>query len=373
MFNEEGRTINDTSQKRQEPPFIESIRTILAALPGYRFAAACAGRILQWSSRPLFRLAIRVLLTLLFVVLVNRSIAGADLAALMRSVSPPGLLAALFLGAGSFYFQVLRWQCILAGHDLPAGAGVALRTIFRGFFLGFVTPGRMGELFRAMHLDPHRKLATMAATVEERFCSVVVTVFAGMVGMVLLWGGLGVPPFMPLAAASILFTVGFILFTGLLLGGAGSMVFRLPVLRRLQPVLVHFERYRSLPFGRLGVYSIAAHLLLLLQVALLFSMFGERDLPLTMAALAQAFSFMLLLPFFIANIGLREYAFSFFLARAHHSDCGSFSCSAVALGVATIILFVNIILPAAIGLFWVYLDKQADQRIAIKEDNDDAT
>jgi len=306
-------------------------------------------------------------------VLVNKSIARADLADLTRSVSPTGLCGALLLGAGSFYFQVLRWRCILWIHAFPASTGIAVRTMFRGFFLGFVTPGRMGELFRAIHLDPTRKLATAAATIEERLCAVIVTVVAGAAAMLVQAGVLQRPVFMPLVAASVLFALLFLLAILLLKYGVRPVHEDLSLPGRVRSFLENPERGGKIPFFRLAGYSIAAHLLLLFQTALLFFMFGERDFLVGITAAAQAFSFMLLLPFFIANIGLREYAFSFFLAQTQELSCNGLSCGAVALGVATIILFVNIILPAAVGLIWVYLEKQADQRTAVKGDNGNAT
>jgi Lysylphosphatidylglycerol synthase TM region len=236
-----------------------------------------------------------------------------------------------------------------------------------------VTPGRLGELFRAIHLDPQRKLATAAATVEERFCAVVVTVAAGMGGMLLQRVVLDRPVFVPLVAASVLFTLALVLFVLLIKFGRTPATEDLSPLGRVRSFLKNPDRGGKIPYFRLAYYSVAAHMLLLLQTALLFSMFGERDLLVDFTAAAQAFAFMLLLPFFIANIGLREYAFSFFLARADRTAGGGLSCSAVALGVATIILFINIILPAAIGLFRVYLDRQADQRTAAEGDHDNAT
>ena len=347
---------------------------MFSTLPGYRQFSAAARWIAVYWSRPLFQVAVRGVLTLLFVVIVNKSVAGADLASLARSITPFGLISALVLGTASLYFQMLRWRCILRQHGLPSGTEVALRTMFKGFFLGFVTPGRMGELFRTLHLDPQRKIAGITATVEERFCAVAVTVGAGIVAMMVQRWILGRPLFFPLTTASVLFSAGVLLLVVVMRAGADRTLKNVTLLQGIRPVLDHLERCRSFPFFRLAAYSVAAHLLLLFQTALLFFMFGERNLPVDLTAAAQAFSFMLLLPFFIANIGLREYAFSFFLARAQEVTCSGLSCGAVALGVATIILFINIIFPAGIGLFWVFLEKRTDQRTAAaKGDHDNTT
>jgi len=88
-------------------------------------------------------------------------------------------------------------------------------------------------------------------------------------------------------------------------------------------------------------------------------MFGAGSFPTTLIAAGQAYTFMLLLPFFIANIGLREYSFSLFITNitnaaapmAPYIGRGSF-------GSATLILLINIILPAALGLVWLYTGKR---------------
>ena len=370
----QGGTINDTTrQQRQEPRSDDATEDVFSFLPGYRFWTALADRISTLYSRPVFKHGFRGLLTVLFVILVNKSIARADVADLIRTVSPGMLAGVLMLGAGSFYFQVLRWRCILWMHAFPSSMGVAVRTMFRGFFLGFVTPGRLGELFRAIHLDPTRKLATAAATVEERLCAVVVTVVAGAVAMLVQIGVLHRPLFLPLVVASVFFTVMVLLALLFLKYGKATTPDDTTPLGRVRSFLKNPERGGKMPVFRLAGYSFAAHLLLLLQTGLLFFMFGERDFLINLLVAAQAYAFMLLLPFFIANIGLREFAFSFFLLRATTISTGELATGVVALGSATIILFVNIILPAAIGLIWGYLEKQADQRIATKEDNDDAT
>ena len=346
---------------------------LLSGLPGYLKVCRLSKRIVIQTGRPPVKILLRILLTLLFVLLVNKGISGADLYALAGNLHPVLLVSAVFLGALSFYLQLLRWQVILTVHGLPSDSVTALRTMFRGNFLGFVTPGRMGELFRAVHIAPDRKAAGITATVEERFCAVVVTVGGGVCGMLAqrtIWGG---PFFWPLVTSSVLFAAGMVIIAAVAAGKLHNLTGRSGWIGKISSVTGALVRFRSFPLGRLTLLSVGVHLLLLLQTALLFIMFGNYPLPVMITVAAQAYSFMLLLPFFIANIGSREYSFSLFLSRMVDFQAETLSPGIVALGVATIILIINIILPAAIGLFWVYSEKKVEHRIGNKGKHGDAT
>ena len=86
-------------------------------------------------------------------------------------------------------------------------------------------------------------------------------------------------------------------------------------------------------------------------------MFGSEGFFDTMIASGQAYSFMLFFPFFIANMGIREYSFRMFLGCGRPPGAIS-GLSRLAFGASTVILIVNIILPALIGLIWWIIEKR---------------
>jgi hypothetical protein len=76
-------------------------------------------------------------------------------------------------------------------------------------------------------------------------------------------------------------------------------------------------------------------------------MFGSRDFQANILAAGQSYAFMLFFPFFIANMGIREYAFGMFLGGA---------LVPAAFGASMGILAINIVLPALLGLGWWMVD-----------------
>ncbi len=310
-------------------------------------------------SRPALKTAIRIAVTIAFVYFVNRSIHVTDIIHLIRSIHTLPVFTAIILGIGSFFFQILRWQVILRSHNLPGSFMIALKTMFRGFLLAFITPGRIGELFRAVHIDSRRHFATVVAVIEERSFAVGVTVLAGMGCMIAQRAFYNLPFFMPVIVASVLLAIAASALVIAMYSGEALCPERVRLSARFGRLFDYLRRIKSLPFFRLFMLSAGAHLLLLVQTALLFGMFGSQDFGRNFVAAGQAFSFMLLLPFFIANIGLREYSFSLFLTRLSSGYPDVSAIQGIALGVATTILFINIIIPAAVGLIWIYTDKRA--------------
>jgi hypothetical protein len=105
--------------------------------------------------------------------------------------------------------------------------------------------------------------------------------------------------------------------------------------------------------GKIIIISMAVHAALILQTAVLFGMFGSDSFLKNCIVAAESYTFMLFLPFFIANIGLREYSFSLFLSDLAPSLNFEPHITAAALGASSIVLLINIIMPALIGLLWV--------------------
>lgn len=306
--------------------------------------------------KPGIQRSLRVIITVAFVVFVNKSLRRSDLVDLLKEVEWLPLLGASVLGVVSILLQVLRWQVILRAHGLPATFVVALRTMLWGFLLAFITPGRIGELLRGVALDEKRRMATIVAVVEDRLFAIACTLCAGAVSMVLLW------VLYKASVPQIVFVPTLLLLVGVPVVAAA--LFTSGKLRGKQLVMgswigsarAYGKQLLTLPLGRLSLLSVGIHLILLTQTALLMQMFWGWSLVQNGIIAGQAFSFMLFLPFFIANIGLREYAFTFFMHLAH-PEVATLSVSVAALGISTTILIINIIAPAAVGLVWILFER----------------
>jgi hypothetical protein len=125
--------------------------------------------------------------------------------------------------------------------------------------------------------------------------------------------------------------------------------------RRLHGIVVALPRFLN---GRIVFYSFAAQIALLAQTAMILSIFGSASFFSNMVIAAEVYAFMLFLPFFIANIGLREYSFSMLFENMKPIFHQSFTIGSVALGVSFLILIMNILFPAVVGLCIMIIDKK---------------
>jgi uncharacterized membrane protein YbhN (UPF0104 family) len=321
-------------------------------------------QLLSFLSKQPQKTIIRVVITAGFVYAVNKNLSLSEIIDLLRNVSPLSLLGAFILGACSLLLQVLRWQVILESHTLPSNHHITMKTMFRGFLLAFVTPGRIGELFRAVSIDRKRHLASVVAVMEERSFAVVLTVGTGIICTILHGIYFQKSIFYPhLWVASIFLVIFFTIC--IIMRKSGNIIERHHFIARFAFFEAYFQRLRELPLTRLVLYSAGAHGMLLLQTSLVLSMFGAEDLVDNVIVAGQAFSFMVFIPLFIANIGLREYAFAFFLKYFIGSVHNGVTVNSIALGAATVILIMNIVIPALIGLIWLYMDKKKDQTAGV--------
>ncbi|MBD3392127.1 MAG: hypothetical protein GF418_08620 [Chitinivibrionales bacterium] len=305
----------------------------------------------RFMSRRTIMWTARVALTVLFVYIVNRSLTDTELGSLPLFIRPPHVVLSFLLGLCGLYCHVKRWQIVLRYQGLPSGFRVAAKTYLLGILLAFVTPGRLGELFRGLPLSRNRKGDTVFAVIIDKLFILLATFVAGILcvlaqvslmhiplpGRVVIMSGIAAA----LTAAVVLFLV--YRKSPADKGGFPGHFFRL-----LNSAPRLFTRS-----GRNAVLlSLAAHVLLIGQTAVLVLMFGCGGMVKSIVALGQAYAFMAFIPFFIANIGIREYSFGVFLHNMGFSCRGAVHVHGAALGASAGVLLMNLILPALIGLVW---------------------
>lgn len=292
----------------------------------------------------------RILLTLIFVCLVNRSIKPGQVTALFVKLDLLPLCLAFFCGIVSLYLQMLRWAGVLEYQGYNCGKKDALKTLLWGNLLAFITPGRTGEFFRGFSLDKTRKGASVIAVAVDRFFVLAVTIVFGMIAAVFQIIATGkLPPLIFLAAlALIIISLPVVYYLLRIVSSRSRSQKVIRVSGFLNDFISDLVRMR---WNRAVLYSLAAQIFLLIQTSLLFSMFGGVAFHSGALVAAQAYAMMVFLPFSIANIGVREYTFGLFLKNVP-SFLPEDSIAIVAFGASTMVLLMNIILPALAGLLW---------------------
>lgn len=298
-------------------------------------------RIIDASTGNRFLRPLKILVTILALYLVNKNLTKGQMPELVNQLTWPHVALAVFLGFAGFYFQVLRWRIIVGWKGIVINEAAAFRTMLFGSLFAFVTPGRAGEFFRGVGLPVRKKTDTMYAVLIDK-------IFAGVTGF--FFGITAMAVSMRTATMSSAHFILAVCF-GVAFIAAGILLVARKHLWKVWDGRFSLQcTRRSLTYAVL--LSIAAHVALCIQTAVLLDMFGSHAFLKNILAGAQAYAFMLFFPFFIANMGIREYSFGIFLgsyglARFHNRAVG-----AIAFGASMGILCINMILPATAGLVW---------------------
>jgi hypothetical protein len=302
----------------------------------------------------------RIAITILFVYIANRTLTEADFGSLVRFIRPSHIVVSFVIGCAGLYCQIKRWQIILRYQKLCSSFYVASKTIFLGSLLAFITPGRLGELFRGLALSKERRADTVFAVVIDKAFNLLATFIIGITCacMQLFVLHIALPRriiVLGSAAVAVCCAVGLVLALRRSLSeGGGAMRYA-----------VHLINVSPKLFTRSGLQaillSLAAHILLVCQTVVLIRMFGCGGMLKSCVAAGQAYAFMVFMPVFIANMGIREYSFAIFLSAVGAACLRGVTVQSAALGASMGILFFNLILPALAGLIWNVADTSYEQ------------
>ena len=283
----------------------------------------------------------------LLAVLVQQVPLG-DVRDALARVRPESLVLALALALVGYIGRARRWTVMLARCGVPIGATESYRLTLLGTFYGLITPGRIGEFARAIHVRAPRS-ATFPSVVWDRVADVIILELLCLPAFVLVpaWRG-----------TLLLCYLALLVFTACMLWTLASP-FALRMATRLLPTFTaplhrwgdHSEGLlqsgRSSASVLWGVFFYAltfpAAWVILRDVAPGVSLLLLLGLPL-LPLLGN-------LPVALGGLGLREQVSA---AVFHEFGAGAASGAAFSLVWFTVVT----LLPGLIGLVWSALSRR---------------
>lgn len=249
----------------------------------------------------------------------------------------PFFVLALVLVVPNICLQVAKWHGLLKSARSTTPFQVALKSTLVGFPLGFATPGRLGEIGRALFVHDLNRGTALKLAVIDKGSNLVVTTGAGLLGLFGLLSA-GHPAELDLALRIINW-------------GA------LPTLLLLWlPVAKTKEKWRRYfadlsldrkAYCRLFGFSFAFYAIFFTQfICLLMSFQSINPLP-ALAPSASVFLAKSLLPISIGDLGIREGFAIYFL-----SPIGVHA--ATAFNAALLLFLLNVGLPTVWGTYYLF-------------------
>jgi uncharacterized protein (TIRG00374 family) len=290
---------------------------------------------------------LKVAIAALVLAVLLHKISLAEIKTAVLQANPGFVLLTIFVLVINFYLQFKRWQLLVKLEKPRVTGREVLASLFAGYTLGFVTPGRVGEYGRAFFIKNCSWPRLVGFTLVEKLFSLLLIYFLGLIGLIyFVRDQLHVYIFMPLLLTGI-FLVSIML---LLLIRADILN---GILKKYKKFWSKHEQINKLvscldsltlnKTSRLFILTLCHATSYLLQFCLLANAFSRLSLWKSFLASASTMIAKTLLPISIGDLGVRESAAIFFF--------GSFQVPAAAAFDASFLLFLmNIFIPSIIGL-----------------------
>ncbi|WP_018478283.1 lysylphosphatidylglycerol synthase domain-containing protein [Pontibacter roseus] len=272
------------------------------------------------------------------------------------------ILSALLIPV-NWGLEAWKWQ--LLGQKLEKLSYLrAFRAVMVGLTLGFITPNRLGDYAgRVLELKSKERLEAIGAVFIGRFCQLVATVLVGSLGLLyfiwlLYWADY---PAICLSLVLLLLVLNLALL--LLLFHARAMVALVSAvgpLQKLTKYLAIMGRYTYHEMYRVLLLSLARYFVFLLQFVLLLVLFNVRLSPLEyVSGVSTAFFLKSVVPSvsLLSDLGVRELSAMYVFSLLGQERLQVLSASLS-------LWLLNIVVPSALGLFFVLRLQLTKKRVA---------
>lgn len=272
-----------------------------------------------------------------------------------RNLDREWAAVALLLTPVNIFLQFWKWHLLLRCAQPQCPAGMAWYSLFAGFPLGLLTPGRWGELARAIYVPALPQEEVFALSAFDKIHTLLVNALLGSGALIYLiarkmlaekWLGVAA-----LAFAAFLF-LNLCLVIPAWLRGVAGLPRRFGVKK-----FANCSAAWLLPARKLGAIYLLSLLFVAtycVQMSVVVRGLVSIDLTPAIAGAAAIFFLKSALPITIGELGVREGVAIFILQ--------GMQVPALAAANASLMLFaLNLVLPAFIGLLWTWKRKHDEQ------------
>jgi uncharacterized protein (TIRG00374 family) len=296
----------------------------------------------------IFKLITALVTMLILVKTVNFQEIGK---AFRNPYNPVFIYLSLFLLIPNLFLQWYRWHYLIKLIHNKISIKESISSFFCGMVIGFVTPGRFGELGRPLFLDNVDKIQAIGLVLIDKMFSFITILTGGSWGIIALLSYLfNYASYIVLPLLAVALLISFICIMIMIHPQwLRNTLYNLSVifpsrdrLKRLIHCLDHFQTQNAKIFMFM---SIVLYIIYIIQFC--FLSFAFQKIPLTTALTATTSTIFAktLLPISLADLGIREGASVYFFLKFNVDKVTAFNSS--------LLLFViNILIPTFIGLLY---------------------
>ncbi|HUS51050.1 MAG TPA: lysylphosphatidylglycerol synthase transmembrane domain-containing protein, partial [Candidatus Paceibacterota bacterium] len=131
---------------------------------------------------------IRIIGIILFFYILSK-INLQELFIIIKNVKPFYFLSAIILLLISFIIGILKWKILIDSQNIKVSFKVLTEAFLKSFFLGTITPGKLGELWKAKYLKEAVNISTGKAfytALVDRLIDIIIVIVIAIAGIILL-------------------------------------------------------------------------------------------------------------------------------------------------------------------------------------------
>lgn len=271
----------------------------------------------------------------------------------LRKGELQNVLLCLLLFFPNFYIQFLKWRMVLRSRFSDIKDREVIQSLFFGATLGFVTPGNLGELTRALSIKDHDRVVITGLNIIDKFSGIIVFSTMGLVSISYifftkyLW-----PDFTRVALIMVSLSGVFILWVLAL----NPKWVKFNILRinwknslrsLIENICSSLDGISTKYAIKILVYAFFWFLIIVSQYHILILAFEDCSFFYSLIAVGATLFTKILLPISFADLGIREGAAIFYYSLFGISHLTAFNA-------ALLIFIINFIFPALIGSYFVF-------------------
>jgi len=296
---------------------------------------------------------LKICIAAITLVLLVKTVQFDKIVTAFRSPQRPFyFILAASLAIPNLILQCYRWHYLLQCAIPDIRAGETIGSFFGGMVVGFVTPGRIGEMGRSLFIRRGDQLQVLGLVVLDKFYAFVAVLIGGMWGITVLFSH-----FFKYNA----FIMWPLFVMSLIVTGLGVAVswhpdwirsflhhisVTLPVRDKIKRFISCINNFKNRQARVFFLLTMSYYVVYIVQFCLLAQGFQPAGWGFTVIAATATILTKTLLPVSLADLGIREGAAVYFFTRFSFSRAAPFN--------ASLLLFtLNILIPTLIGLFFI--------------------
>jgi uncharacterized protein (TIRG00374 family) len=272
-----------------------------------------------------FSLPIRIFLVLALLTFLIVRIKPDEITGAFKSIEPLYLTLALILMIPNLSLQLLKWGTIL-GELTPKLSGIiVVKSLLGGFFLGALSPGRVGEIARGIFIPGHSNLKIASLTALDKGLNQITVLLAGLIALTA-----HLPGFWRILPLIFFAVILFALFNFKLLGPILKKIFNKFISSdKTENLLAVFSLLDKKRIMKLALISVLFYFTYMVQYYCLIRSFTPISPAQALKNLPLIYLINLLLPVGIGDFGVKETAAVFLLGAEGIAGGSAFSATVV--------------------------------------------